>query len=96
MVTNIFLPAAYRNAFLEDFNRGLAAIEGLPSRLYAVDELISELQTVMNPNLAALWRINLLFATLQPRTYFSKQQILEILREFGASFEPELSPPGGH
>lgn len=92
---NFFLPAAHRSAFLEDFNQGVAAIEELPSRLYTADELISELQKVMNPNLAALWRIHLLFATLRPRTYFSKQQILEILREFGASFEPELSPPGG-
>lgn len=95
MVTNFFLPAAHRNAFLEDFNQGVAAIEALPSRLYTADEILSELQAVMDPHLAALWRINLLFATLRPRTHFSKGQTLEILREFGESFEAELSPPGG-
>lgn len=96
MVDNFFLPAAHRDAFLEDFNQGYAAIEALPNRLYATDEILAELHAVMDPYLSALWRINLLFAGLRPRTHFSRTQTLELLREFGASFEEELSPLGDH
>lgn len=94
-MSNFFRPAAHRNAYLEDFNQGVAAIEELPSRLYSTDELLTVLRGAMNPYLAALWRINLLFAGLRPRTHFSKAEVLKLLQEFGVSFEEELSPPGG-
>ena len=88
--------AAHRDTFLEDFNRGVEAIEALPSKLYSAEEILTVLRGAMNPYLAALWRISLLFAGLRPRTYFGRAEALRLLQEFGESFEGELSPPGGH
>ena len=94
-MNSFFRPAAHRNAFLEDFNQGVAAIEALPSKLYSAEEILTVLRGAMDPYLAALWRINLLFAGLRPRTHFGKAEALKLLQEFGESFEEELSPPGG-